>query len=74
MLKPMNISDLKECWPRLRQRFPYIAEKDARNGFETPDHFLKCVADKQHITISEAREEVADFLYVESLHAELDYS
>lgn len=73
MFKPMSTSDLQDCWPRLRQRFPYLAEHDAKYGFETQDHFLKCIAEKQDITIAEAREEIADFLYVESLHAELNH-
>ncbi|CUH82243.1 hypothetical protein TRM7557_03828 [Tritonibacter multivorans] len=74
MFKPMKASDLRKCLPRLRQRFPIIQNFDDNLPTDDLDRFIRFMAKKQHITESEARAEVEDFLYLESLHRELDHS
>jgi hypothetical protein len=60
-----------EMYPRAKQRFPHLhpgvpnLERD-RLGF------VAYLARTHHLTLREAQEEVEDFLFTESLHAELE--
>lgn len=58
--------------PRIKQRFPYLKVSKAPSIVEDREKFVAYLARTHHLTLTEAREEVDDFLYIESLLKELD--
>lgn len=72
-----NTSQISLNWvevlPRAKQRFPQIRSSNAPNPTRDLDAFVAYLARTHHLTLQEAREEVADFLFTESLHAELEH-
>ncbi|MEP2715684.1 hypothetical protein [Pseudophaeobacter sp.] len=64
------------CWedmyPRAKQRFPHLQPETVPSLEQDRDGFVAYLANTHHLTLREAREEVEDFLFTESLHAELD--
>ena len=71
----MTWSDLTQNWAlwfeRLKARFPYL--EDSAMPFLKQDHgrFVAYIAERHHLTMDEAREEFADFLYISTLEREL---
>lgn len=63
--------DLSKSMPRLRQRFPKLVLDSALCPIAQSDEFILVLATSQGISLTEAREEMRDFLYMESLRAEL---
>lgn len=74
MFKPMKPAELEKCLPRLRQRFPELDCADKSLTSDCIDKFIDHLALVQQISVSEAREEISDFFYLESLHEELERS
>ncbi len=72
----MNWTELTLDWaasfPRVKDRFPHL--DDGAMPFLELDQsrFEAYLADTHQLTLNEAREEFADFLFVESLNRELD--
>ena len=64
------------CWeamyPRAKQRFPHLKLERVSNLEGDRDGFVSYLADTHQLTLREAHEEVEDFLFTESLHAELE--
>ncbi|KUP92567.1 hypothetical protein [Tritonibacter horizontis] len=63
--------DLTTSLPRLRQRFPGMSMDTSLCPVTQSDAFVAALASAQGISLTEAREEIDDFLYMESLRAEL---
>ncbi|MGR3623079.1 hypothetical protein [Pseudophaeobacter sp.] len=59
-------------YPRAKQRFPHLRSESVPSLAGDRDGFVAYLARTHHLTLREAREEVDDFLFTESLHAELD--
>lgn len=63
------------CWetmyPRAKQRFPHLQFETVASLKGDHDGFVNHLAASHQLTLREAREEVEDFLFTESLHAEL---
>ncbi|MEL0435508.1 hypothetical protein [Phycobacter sp. K97] len=59
-------------FPRAKQRFPYLQRRLAPCPVRDKDGFIAYLAQSHHLTLTEAREEADDFLFWESLHAELE--
>ncbi len=72
----MNWTELTLDWaasfPRVKDRFPHL--DDTALSFVKHDRtrFEAYLADTHQLTLTEAREEFADFLFVEALNRELD--
>ena len=66
--------DLSKSMPRLRQRFPDLVIDSTMCPVAQSDEFIHALASAQGISLTEAREEMRDFLYMESLRAELTLS
>lgn len=71
-----NLSEfnLAKSMPRLRQRFPGFVADSSLCPITQSDEFIIALAAAQGISLTEAREEMRDFLYLESLRAELSLS
>ena len=63
--------DLTRSLPRLRQRFPDLVVDSRLCAVTQADDLIEALAAAQGISMTEAREEMRDFLYLESLRAEL---
>ncbi|TNJ41582.1 hypothetical protein [Phaeobacter sp. B1627] len=63
--------DLTTSLPRLRQRFPGIVVDKNLCPVSQRDAFIAALARAQGISLTEAGEEMRDFLYMESLRAEI---
>lgn len=59
-------------YPRAKQRFPHLKSDKVPSLERDRDGFVAYLAQTHNLTLREAREEVDDFLFTESLHAELD--
>ncbi len=60
-------------FPRAKQRFPYLQRRFAPCPIRDKDGFVAYLAQSHHLTLTEAREEADDFLFWESLYAELEH-
>lgn len=71
-----NWSELTQNWAhsfaRAKTRFPQLDEADAPFLKLDRSRFEAYLAEKHQLTLTEAREEFADFLFVESLNREID--
>jgi len=63
--------DLTRSLPRLQQRFPDLVVDSRLSAVTQADELIEVLASAQGISMTEAREEMRDFLYLESLRAEL---
>ncbi|MCD9146878.1 hypothetical protein [Pseudophaeobacter flagellatus] len=61
----------ESMYPRAKQRFPHLCAETVPSLAQDRDGFVAYLADTHHLTLREAEEEVDDFLFTESLHAEL---
>lgn len=72
----MTLPDLGQSWsetyPRIKQRFPFLCADKAPSLFDNRPAFEAYLAKTHQLTLTEAHEEVDDFLYIEGLHRELD--
>jgi len=70
----MSEVNLARSLPRLQQRFPDLVVDGVVGAMTQTDELIKAVASAQGISLTEAREEMRDFLYLESLRDELSLS
>jgi hypothetical protein len=67
----LNEVNLARSLPRLQQRFPDLVIDSVVSAMTQTDELIQAVASAQGISLTEAREEMRDFLYLESLREEL---
>lgn len=58
--------------PRAKRRFPRLRWSLAPDPMHDIDGFVAYLARTHHLTLGETREEMDDFLFTESLRAELE--
>lgn len=67
----MNWTDLTANWGNsirlLKSRFPHIDEKVVQDAAQDPDSVIAHLARQHDLTDSEAREELQDWAFVQSL-------
>lgn len=72
----MNWTDLTQdwtsCYARAKRRFPNLREQDMARVSRDRKQFEAYLAERHHLTITEAHEEVEDFLFTEGLNRELN--
>ncbi|NIZ60848.1 hypothetical protein DL239_07665 [Sedimentitalea sp. CY04] len=61
-----------ESLPRMQNRFPYLQKKMVPSLLQDREAFIKHLATTHQLTLTEAREEVEDFLFIEGLLEEVD--
>ncbi|MVO14453.1 hypothetical protein [Parasedimentitalea huanghaiensis] len=64
--------DWANCLPRIQNRFPYLQPALAPSLLQDPEAFVVYLAQTHHLTLTEAKEEVDDFLFVEGLLREVE--
>ena len=71
----MKWSDITADWPewsqRIRDRFPYLENGPMDRARHNRRAFEAYLADTHNLSLNEAREEIEDFLYVETLAREV---
>ncbi len=71
----LNWADLTQDWgasyARAKRRFPNLRDKDMAQVTSDRKRFEAYLAERHHLTVTEAREEVEDFLYTEGLNREI---
>lgn len=71
----MNWTDLKQDWSasyaRAKRRFPNLRDQDMARVLKDRARFEAYLAERHHLTVNEAREEVEDFLFTEALNREI---
>lgn len=71
----MNWAELTQDWgetyARAKRRFPNLRDKDMSRVSKDRKRFEAYLAERHHLTINEAHEEVEDFLFTEGLTREL---
>ncbi|CUH88377.1 hypothetical protein PH5382_02313 [Phaeobacter sp. CECT 5382] len=72
MMTAQTSLDWVAIYPRAKQRFPHLRRAQAPNPGCDREAFVAYLALTHHLTLREAREEIDDFLFTESLHAELN--
>ncbi|EAQ45060.1 hypothetical protein MED193_04501 [Roseobacter sp. MED193] len=72
----MTVRPSPLCWkamyPRAKQRFPHLQRETVLSLEQDWEAFVRYLATSHQLTLQEAHEEVEDFLFTESLHAELE--
>jgi len=67
----MTWTDLTENWTatvsRLLDRFPHADRAELLRSADAPEAVVQHVADSHHLTLTEAREEMADWAFIQSL-------
>ena len=70
----LNWTDLTKDWDasyaRAKRRFPNLLDKDMASVRNDRKRFEAYLAERHHLTVNEAREEVEDFLFTEGLNRE----
>ena len=71
----LNWTDLTQDWSasyaRAKRRFPNLRDQDMARVRTDRKRFEAYLAERHHLTVNEAHEEVKDFLYTEGLNREL---
>jgi len=71
----MKWSDITNDWPswaeRIRDRFPYLEMGPMDRARHDRSAFEAYLARTHNLSLTEAREEIEDFLYIETLAREL---
>ncbi|WP_170477728.1 hypothetical protein [Ruegeria arenilitoris] len=71
----LNWADLTQDWSalysRAKLRFPNLRDKDMATMRKDRKQFEAYLAERHHLTVTEAREELEDFLYTEGLKREI---
>ncbi len=72
----LNWTDLTQdwtsCYARAKRRFPNLRAQDMARVSQDRKQFEAYLAERHHLTITEAHEEVEDFLFTEALNRELN--
>lgn len=58
--------------PRMQNRFPYLQQELVPSLLQDREAFIKHLALTHQLTLTEAREEVEDFLFIEGLLNEVE--
>ena len=61
-----------ESLPRMQTRFPYLQKKLVPSLLQDREAFIEHLAKTHQLTLTEAREEVEDFLFIEGLLEEVE--
>lgn len=71
----MNWADITQDWgatyARAKRRFPNLRDQDMTRVSKDRKRFEAYLAERHHLTVNEAHEEVEDFLFTEGLNREL---
>ena len=71
----MKWTDMMTDWPhwsaRMRDRFPYLDLREMERKRHDRRAFEAYLATSHNLSLNEAREEIEDFLYIETLAREL---
>jgi len=71
----LNWVDLTQDWSasyaRAKRRFPNLRDKDMAQMCQDRKQFEAYLAERHHLTVNEAREELDDFLFTEALNREV---
>lgn len=71
----MQWTDITKDWelwsPLMRARFPYLETRAMNRARHDRGTFEAYLARSHNLSLNEAREEIEDFLYVETLASEL---
>lgn len=74
----LNWADLTQDWgtsyARAKRRFPNLRKQDMAPVPKDRQQFEAYLAERHHLTVNEAREELDDFLFTEALNREADRS
>ncbi|KIC44514.1 hypothetical protein RA28_16575 [Ruegeria sp. ANG-S4] len=74
----LNWADLTQDWSasyaRAKRRFPNLRDKDMARMRADRKQFEAYLAERHHLTVNEAREELEDFLFTEGLNREVSLS
>jgi len=72
----LNWADLTQdwnaCYDRAKRRFPNLRDQDMPRVGKDRKQFEAYLAERHHLTVNEAHEEVEDFLFTESLNREVN--
>ncbi len=66
--------DWSACYARAKRRFPNLRAQDMAKVRDDRARFEAYLAERHHLTVTEAREELEDFLYTEGLNREVNAS
>ncbi len=66
--------DLGATYARAKRRFPNLRDQDMDRVWNNREQFEAYLAERHHLTVNEAREEVEDFLFTERLNHELSHA
>ncbi|WP_298934882.1 hypothetical protein [uncultured Ruegeria sp.] len=71
----LNWTDITKDWgatyERAKRRFPNLRDQDMMRVCKDRKRFEAYLAERHHLTVNEAHEEVEDFLFTERLNREL---
>lgn len=71
----LNWVDLTQDWSasyaRAKRRFPNLRDRDMARMRQDRKQFEAYLAERHHLTVNEAREELDDFLFTEALNREV---
>ena len=71
----MKWADIEKDWaiwsPLMRARFPYLETRAMNRTRHDRQAFEAYLAQSHNLSLNEAREEIEDFLYIETLASEL---
>lgn len=74
----LNWADLTQDWDasyaRAKRRFPNLRDRDMAHVPQDRRQFEAYLAERHHLTVNEAREELEDFLFTEALNREMRQS
>lgn len=72
----LNWVDLTQDWSasyaRAKRRFPNLRDRDMARMRQDREQFEAYLAERHHLTVNEAREELEDFLFTEGLNREVN--
>lgn len=71
----LNWAELTQDWgasyARAKRRFPNLCDNEVAQIRKDRKQFEAYLAERHHLTVNEAREELDDFLFTESLNREV---
>ena len=74
----LNWTDLTQDWDslyaRAKRRFPNLRDQDKMHVIKDRHGFEVYLAERHHLTVNEAHEELEDFLFTEALNREVAQS
>ncbi|KIC43469.1 hypothetical protein RA27_05940 [Ruegeria sp. ANG-R] len=62
--------DWGASYARAKRRFPNLRDRDMARVRDDRNQFEAYLAERHHLTVNEAREELEDFLFTEGLNRE----